>query len=296
MPAALPGGHLRKVWGSSAWTAPHASVHHLARAQPTGSLAARSTGKRLSKIGTSLESKSFRPHHHPVLDLFPRDDPPSVQSPRMTIEAPEFARPQARHTPIGKPRVTLGTRPLSAYARSPKTNALRGVVRLAASIGVLPEVEPLAFAIGSMAGLRTGEILALPMVIRGLGTDGGSSRRNKSKTGVVMRTKDLDSREVPILDSLFARAPCRQAGQCGAGQVVPPMRGGSRKRLDPHTLRKCLREALAAMRLTQADVYQATRHSFASHWVKAGGFYREVARSHGALDSAGHGALRAPTG
>jgi hypothetical protein len=54
------------------------------------------------------------------------------------------------------------------------------------------------------------------------------------------------------------------------------MRGGSRKRLDPHTLGKSLREAFEAINkeghaLPCMTWYQATRHTFASQWVLTGG-------------------------
>lgn len=57
----------------------------------------------------------------------------------------------------------------------------------------------------------------------------------------------------------------------GVGQVVPPMRGGSRKRCDEHTLGKKLKDALPKVKLRKLTWYQATRHTFASHWVLAGG-------------------------
>ena len=134
----------------------------------------------------------------------------------------------------------------------------------------LPDPVNLAYAIGSQAGLRTAEILALQWSSVDL-----AQRRivvsEQVQDGVVMRTKDLDSRVVPILDSLLPVLRAAKLAGGGAGQVVPPMRGGSRKRLDPHTLRKNLRAALAACGLPKLTWYQATRHSFASHWVKAGG-------------------------
>ncbi|MGB8294254.1 MAG: site-specific integrase [Polyangia bacterium] len=168
----------------------------------------------------------------------------------------------------GLPRATRRLiKPSHDPRTTPFVEKLADVERIYRS---LPEPVNLAYSLGSFGGLRTGEILALQWSSVDL-----DRRRivvkEQVQDGVVMRTKDLDSREVPILDSLLPVLRAAKLASGGAGQVVPPMRGGSRKRLDPGTLRKCLRAALTACGLPKLTWYQATRHSFASHWVKAGG-------------------------
>jgi integrase len=134
---------------------------------------------------------------------------------------------------------------------------------------LLPEPTALAFAIGSMAGLRVGELLAL----RWANVDLERKRITVSEQvqgGVVLPPKDKDSRTVPIMDSLLPVLQAAKLASGGAVQVLRPMRGGSRKWFDPHTMHKHLRAALTAAGLVKLTWYQATRHTFASHWVKAG--------------------------
>jgi integrase len=167
------------------------------------------------------------------------------------------------------------TRELLKSSHDPKTTPfvekLADVERI---YRALPEPVNLAYAIGSMAGLRTGEILALQWSSVDL-----ERRRivvsEQVQDGVVMRPKDKDSRVVPIWDSLLPVLKAWHLRSGGQGQVVPPMRGGSRKRLDPHTLGKCLREAFEAINkeghaLPRMTWYQATRHTFASQAVMNG--------------------------
>jgi integrase len=140
----------------------------------------------------------------------------------------------------------------------------------------LPEPVALAYAIGAMAGLRTGEILALRWP--NVDLDG---RRiivcEQVQDGVITRPKDKDSRIVPVINSLLPvlrEALVRTGGQ---GTVVQPMRtAGTWLRCDRHTLGVKLREAIQTLAkdgvtLPALTWYQATRHTFASQWVKTGG-------------------------
>jgi integrase len=140
----------------------------------------------------------------------------------------------------------------------------------------LPEPVALAYAIGVMAGLRTGEILALRWP--NVDLDG---RRiivcEQVQDGVITRPKDKDSRIVPVIYSLLPvlrEALVRTGGQ---GTVVQPMRtAGTWLRCDRHTLGVKLREAIQTLAkdgvtLPALTWYQATRHTFASQWVKTGG-------------------------
>src|SRR5207253_8826736 len=58
----------------------------------------------------------------------------------------------------------------------------------------------------------------------------------------------------------------------GEGRVVPPLRCDGEK-IDKHTPGKFLRAALAHLKLERPGLgwYEATRHTFASQWVLAGG-------------------------
>jgi integrase len=138
----------------------------------------------------------------------------------------------------------------------------------------LPEAVGLAFAIGSMAGLRTGEILALRWASVDL-----ERRRivvsEQVQDGQVVKPKDLDSRTVPILESLQPVLKAWKLRTGGQGLVVTPMRSDG-ERLDQHTLRKRLHKAVEEINkqgtaLPRMTWYQATRHTFASQWVLAGG-------------------------
>jgi integrase len=135
----------------------------------------------------------------------------------------------------------------------------------------LPEPLNLAYAIGSMGGLRTGEILALRWEHVDLAT-----RRIHVRESIGGPLKDNDSRMVPIADSLLPLLRAWHLRSGGKGNVVPPMRGGTRKHLDPHTVGKEFKKALAKLASAGAALpalswYQATRHTFASQWVLAGG-------------------------
>jgi integrase len=178
------------------------------------------------------------------------------------------------------------TRELLKSSHDPKTTAF--VEKLADVLRIyhaLPEPVNLAYAIGALAGLRTGELLQLQWSSVDL-----ERRRivvsEQVQDGVVMRPKDKDSRVVPILDSLLPVLQAARLRSGGVGQVVPPMRGGSRKRLDPHTLGKTLKEAFeklnaAGPALPTMTWYQATRHTFASQWVLAGGSIEKLREAMG---------------
>lgn len=84
--------------------------------------------------------------------------------------------------------------------------------------------------------------------------------------------KDKDSRVVPVLDPLL---PVLQAWKLSAGdeeRVIPPLRCDGAK-VDKHTPGTYLRASLRRLGLQRVGLgwYEATRHSFASQWVLAGG-------------------------
>jgi integrase len=136
----------------------------------------------------------------------------------------------------------------------------------------LPEPVNLAYALGALGGLRTGEVLALRWAHVDL--EQGRIHVRESTGGPL---KDEDSRMVPIQEALRPLLSEWRLRSGGEGQVVPPMRGGERRRCDEHTLGKMLRKALASLLgLAPVTWYQATRHTFASHWVLQGGAIEEL--------------------
>lgn len=90
--------------------------------------------------------------------------------------------------------------------------------------------------------------------------------------------KDDESRIVPVLKPL---APILAAWKLQTGgegllfRPTCPTRGGRQGRptsfIRPHTLHRHFAKALTACGLSTLTSYQATRHTFASQWVLAGG-------------------------
>ena len=174
------------------------------------------------------------------------------------------------HNPVKMlPRATRRlVRPSHDPRTTPFVERLEDVRRIYLA---LPDPVNLAYAIGALAGLRTGEILALRWDHVDL-----DRRRIHVRESVGGPLKDDDSRMVPIQDALHPLLSEWHLRTGGQGQVVPPMRGGTRRRCDEHTLGKKLRDALdtlatAKVVLPKLTWYQATRHTFASQWVIAGG-------------------------
>jgi integrase len=130
-----------------------------------------------------------------------------------------------------------------------------------------------AYAIGALGGLRTGEVFALRWSSVDLAT-----RRLFVSESVGGRTKDRDPRAVPIQDALLPVLKAWQVESGGKGLVIPPLRkdGGH---VDKATPAEHLRAVLVELGLKPLEPkvwYQATRHTFASHWVMAGGSLREL--------------------
>jgi integrase len=128
----------------------------------------------------------------------------------------------------------------------------------------LPDPVNGAYALGALAGLRNGEALALKWAHVDMDT-----RRIHVRESVEGPLKDIDSRIVPIQDALYPLLAKWKLRRGGEGTVVPPMRRDG-MHLDSHTIRKHLADALLALKLPAITWYQATRHTFASHWVLGG--------------------------
>ncbi len=131
----------------------------------------------------------------------------------------------------------------------------------------LPEPLDVAYAIGALAGLRTGEVFALRWAHVDL-----PARRIHVRESVKGPLKDKDSRMVPILDALLPILTAWREETGGDGRIIPAMRCDGEK-IDKHTPGIYLRAALEKLGLTRPGLgwYEATRHTFASHWVMAGG-------------------------
>jgi integrase/recombinase XerD len=124
-----------------------------------------------------------------------------------------------------------------------------------------------AYAIGALAGLRTGEVFALKWRQVDL-----AARRIHVRESVKGPLKDKDSRVVPILDSLAPILAAWKLESGGDGLVIPPLRCDGGK-VDKHTPGTYLRAALKKLDLDRPGLgwYEATRHTFASQWVMSGG-------------------------
>jgi integrase len=134
----------------------------------------------------------------------------------------------------------------------------------------LPEPLHVAYAIGALAGLRTGEVFALRWRHVDL-----VKRRLHVRESVKGPLKDGDSRIVPILDSLLPILAGWKLEKNGAGdaRVVPPLHQGLGTKVGKETPGVHLRAVLKKLQLEQTGLgwYEATRHTFASQWVMAGG-------------------------
>lgn len=141
----------------------------------------------------------------------------------------------------------------------------------------LPEPLNVAFAIGALGGLRTGEVLGL----RWSSVDLEGRRILVSeavKRGAAGPTKDREARPVPIQDSLLPVLTAWRVRSGGTGLVIPPMRSDGRH-VDKATPAAAMRAALVRLGLPPLEPkpwYQATRHTFASHWAMAGRDLREL--------------------
>ncbi len=138
---------------------------------------------------------------------------------------------------------------------------------------VLPSPLDVAFSIGALAGLRTGEVFALRWTSVDL-----EGRRILVSESVKGLTKDREARPVPIQDALLPVLKAWKLKTGGAGLVVPPLRKDG-EYVDKSTPATRLRAVLAELGLPPLEPkvwYQATRHTFASHWSMAGRDLREL--------------------
>src|SRR5579871_5622343 len=130
----------------------------------------------------------------------------------------------------------------------------------------LPEPINVAYALSALAGLRPGEARALKW------TNVDLNRRmiyvRESTKGP---TKDKDSREAPIVPALHdLLVTWRQKNPNDL--VCAPMRRSVRPRfLGEKTINARISKACEKSGIPVLTYYEAGRHTFASHWVLAGG-------------------------
>ncbi|MBN2573552.1 MAG: site-specific integrase [Deltaproteobacteria bacterium] len=142
----------------------------------------------------------------------------------------------------------------------------------------LPEPTATMFAVGSMAGLRTSEVIGLSWD----DVDLANRRihvRQQAHRGRLGPLKDNESRTVPLqaaLAPILAEHKLRTGGTGLLFQPACPERGGRPELgspamfVRPNTLHRHLRGALKACGLPPLSWYHATRHTFASQWVMGG--------------------------
>lgn len=106
-----------------------------------------------------------------------------------------------------------------------------------------------------------------------------AARRIHVRESVKGPLKDDDSRVVPILDALLPVLQEWKLRKGGQGLVVPPLRCDGKK-IDKNTPGKALRAVLKPLGLAREGLgwYDATRHTFASHWVLQGRSIEKISK------------------
>ena len=155
----------------------------------------------------------------------------------------------------------------------------------------LPELYGVAFAVGALAGLRTGEVIALSWHDVDLETRRLHVHR-QVRHGKLGPLKDDESRFVPIQAALVPILKAWKLKTGGGGfcfRPAVPGRGRRSRRgtafLKDQTLNDNLRAALKACELPETLTwYQCTRHTYASHWVLSGGSIEKLSKILGHSD------------
>lgn len=149
----------------------------------------------------------------------------------------------------------------------------RGLAAVNASLGV-------AYAVGALAGPRTNELRAIrvedvDLVTRTI-TIRGQIRRSTdhSSDQDVKVTKGKSARVVPIIDALFPILENHLKSVAPEGYLCTSLRNG--KCIDDATLRAALKKVLGELGIPGMTWGQATRHTFGSQYVMAGGSLTEV--------------------
>lgn len=144
----------------------------------------------------------------------------------------------------------------------------------------LPEPYNVMYAVGALAGLRTAEVIGLSH--EDVSIEGRQIHvRQQVQDGELCGLKDSESRHAPILDSLLPILRQWRIRTGGVGLMFKPRvpRRGGRPELGrparfvrQHTLNARLAAVLAQLGISEPGLawYEATRHTFASHWTMDG--------------------------
>lgn len=174
------------------------------------------------------------------------------------IENQHATRNPARMLPKGMRRLI---RPTYDPKKTPFVEKREDIARI---YQALPPPVNVAYAISALAGLRPGEVRALKWVNVDL-----KARKIHVCESVDGPTKDKGARVVPIVDGLAGVLTVWRE-QSGGELVTPPIKQNGRH-LNNHTVDKELKAVLKRLKLPALTFYEAGRHTFASHWVLAGG-------------------------
>jgi integrase len=160
----------------------------------------------------------------------------------------------------------------------------RDIVRVHDKLETWNGQVALAYVIGALAGLRTGEVRALRWEDVDLGARLIHVRQQTARRGTgFRRLKDGESRLVPISDSLYwfiRSAMVPVLGGVRDGLVCGCLWNTDRP-LDDHTMGELFAQVLTELELPAMRWYNATRHTFASQWVMNGGTLEVLAEMMG---------------
>lgn len=184
--------------------------------------------------------------------------------------------------------------PKTDHRATPYLENVEDVLRLHAWLRDRNPSVARAYAIGALAGLRTNEVRALKRqdvnfdlkviyVRRQVERRVGRPAALLSDDGTA-ETKAGRERRVPISNLLLPEI--FSAVTYGLGALVCPPAGRGRhfkdnRFLDEHGMAELLRAGLEELGLPKMTWYQATRHTFASQWVAAGGDLRKLSEMMG---------------
>jgi integrase len=166
-------------------------------------------------------------------------------------------------------------KPAHDWRSTPFVRRLADVKRIYAALG---EPVSVAYALGVMRGPRPGEIRALSWANIDLGNRLITIDR-QIRHGKLGPPKGGRSRTIPISDELHAILAAWHLRTGGAGLVIPPRRRkrGRETFIGEKALNRALDVALEQLELPAVNWYQATRHTFGSHWVLQGGSLETLA-------------------
>lgn len=162
--------------------------------------------------------------------------------------------------------------PNTDWKKTPFLRDPRDIVRIHDKLATYDGWVALAYIVGALAGLRTGEVRALRWADVDLEGRLIHVRQQTARHGTGFRKlKDGESRLVPISDSLYwflrGKMPV----------FYPDVRDGlvcsfdGKTVLSDHRMGELYAQALTELELPSMRWYEATRHTFASQWVLNGG-------------------------